>query len=104
METTSLLQLVTAISTTSIAISGVFCAYFWGYIPQKDKTNKQLLQKELLECYENIAGLLEIESDYMQEENIGKKKTRENVFLTKKVQPKHVQTRIEELTKILKIN
>ena len=101
METTEWIQLITAISTALIALSGVFAAFYWGYLPQKRQAKIDCLQKELLECYQNIAGLLEIEAEYMEEESIGKKKARANVTLTKKVQPKHVQTRIIELSEIL---
>lgn len=35
METTELIQLLTAISTTVIAVCGIFAAYYWGYAPRK---------------------------------------------------------------------
>ena len=35
METTELIQLMTAISTTVIAVCGIFAAYYWGYVPRK---------------------------------------------------------------------
>ena len=104
METTVLIQLITAISTSLIALCGVFAAIYWGYIPRKRKVKMDSLQMELLECYQNIAGLLEIEAEYMEEESIGKKKARANVTLSKKVQPKHVETRIRELSEELNRN
>jgi hypothetical protein len=102
METTELIQLVTAISTALIAVCGVFSAIYWGYIPRKRQEKIEQLQKELFDCYSDIYNLLEIEKDYMAEENLSKKKTRENRSLTRRSEPKNVQNRIEQLKQLTK--
>ena len=102
METTELIQLVTAISTALIAVCGVFSAIYWGYIPRKRQETIEQLQKELFDCYSDIYNLLEIEKDYMAEENLSKKKTRENRSLTRRSEPKNVQNRIEQLKQLTK--
>lgn len=102
METTELIQLVTAVSTTLIALCGVFAAIYWGYIPRKRQEKINQLQKELLDCYYDIYNLLEIEKDYMEEGDLSKKKIRENHSLTRRSEPKNVQNRIEQLKQLTK--
>ncbi|MCQ2339973.1 MAG: hypothetical protein MJZ79_04225 [Paludibacteraceae bacterium] len=97
MEVQTLLQLITAISTMIIAIAGVLMAFFFAYIPRKKTQTIDSLRKELLDCYQNIASLLIIEQDYMDEESIGKQSTRKGLYFSNKVQPKHVEKRIEQL-------
>lgn len=97
METNEIIQLVTAISTALIAVSGVFAAIFWGYIPrQKEKVIKQL-QKELFDCYCDIYNLLEIEKAYMADEMLSKKAVRKDRKLTSRSEPAKVNSRLNEL-------
>ena len=102
METTELIQLITAISTTMIAVCGVFAAIYWGYIPRKRQEKIEQLQKELLDCYYDIYNLLQIEKDYIEDENLSKKKVRENRRLSDRSKPSNVDRRIEELKQSIK--
>jgi hypothetical protein len=104
METAVLIQLVTAISTSLIALCGVFSAIYWGYIPRKQKAKVEKLQKELLDCYCDIYNLLQIEKDYMDEEGLTKQKVREYRRLSDRSQPGNVDKRIEELKSLTKHN
>ena len=97
MNVTIFCQILIAVSTTLIAIAGVLAAYFYGYVPKINKQKLVRLQKELLDCYKNIQSLLEIEAEYMEEEGIGKQTTRRGKNLSSNIQPKKVQTRIEQL-------
>ncbi len=100
MEITELIQLITAISTTLIAVCGIFAAYYWRYLPRKRQEKIDQLQNELFDCYCDIYNLLEIEKDYMEEEKISKKKVRKNYTLSRRSEPKNVDTRIDELRKL----
>ena len=102
METTELIQLITAISTSLIAFCGVFAAIFWGYIPRKRQAKIEQLQKELLDCYCDIYNLLQIEKDYMEDEGLSKKKVREERRLSERSQPGNVDRRIGELKSLIK--
>ena len=97
METTELIQLMTTISTTVIAVCGIFAAYYWGYVPRKKQEKIDQLQKELFDCYCDIYNLLQIEKEYMEEEGISKRKVREDRRLTSRSKPKNVEKRIEDL-------
>lgn len=74
METSTIIQLITAISTAVIAIGSIFAAYFWGYVPRRRQEKIVQLQKELLECYQNIDVFLEIEQEYIKGNGLSKKK------------------------------
>jgi len=102
METTELIQLLTAISTTVIAVCGIFAAYYWGYAPRKKQEKIDQLQKELFDCYCDIYNLLQIEKEYMEEEGISKRKVREDRRLTSRSEPKNVEKRIEDLRVLTK--
>lgn len=102
METTEWIQLFTAISTAVIAVCGILAAYFWGYVPRKKQEKIEKLQKELFDCYCDIYNLLQIETDYMEEEGISKRKVRENRRLTSRSEPKNVEKRIEDLRLLIK--
>lgn len=97
METQLVLQIVSTVSTTVIAIAGVFAAYYWGYMPRKRKLKEKALLKELHECYRNIDALLSIEQDYMSIEDIGKKTTRQGRDTTKLIEPTRMQRRMRQL-------
>ena len=101
MGTTELIQLITAISTALIAMCGVFAAIYWGYIPRKRQAKIDQLQKELHDCYCDIYNLLEIEKDYMADEDLSKKKVRENRRLSNRSKPSNVERRIAELEKLI---
>ena len=97
MDNLQLIQLISHIATVIIAVAGIVMAYFWGYKPPKNAEKIQQLQKELLGCYRDISGLLEIEKEYMAKEDISKKKTRLGKSFSKNIEPKRVQNRIKEL-------
>lgn len=101
METSTIIQLITAISTAVIAIGSIFVAYFWGYVPRRRQEKIVQLQKELLECYQNIDVFLEIEQEYIKGNGLSKKSVRNGKNLTRKTQPKFVANRINELTKLI---
>jgi len=101
MDVQTIIQLISAVSTAIIAIGGIYVAYYYGYRPKKKQEQIDRLQKELLECYQNINSLLVIESDYLTEESIGKQTTRKGLYTTKIIEPKNVQRRIEELSQTL---
>lgn len=102
METTELIQLITAISTAVIAVCGIFAAYYWGYVPRKKQEKIEQLQKELFDCYCDIYNLLQIEKDYMEIEGISKIKVRNNRRLTSRSEPKNVEKRLEDLKILIK--
>ena len=100
MEQAVFIQLITAISTSLIALCGVFAAIFWGYIPRKKQEKINQLQKELYDCYCDIYNLLEIEKNYMEDAELSKIKTRENRRLSNRAKPSNVERRISELEKV----
>ena len=102
METTEMIQLITAISTAIIAVCGIFAAYYWGYVPRKKQEKIEQLQKELFDCYCDIYNLLQIEKDYMEIEGISKIKVRNNRRLTSRSEPKNVEKRLEDLKILIK--
>ena len=102
METTELIQLITAFSTTIIALCGVFAAIYWGYIPRKRQQKIEQLQKELLDCYCDIYNLLQIEKDYIENEGLSKRKVREDRRLSDRSKPSNVDRRIEGLKLLTK--
>ena len=101
METLVLIQLVTAISTALIAICGIIAAYYWGYVPRKRQEKINQLHKELLDCYCDIYYLLQIEKDYIEEDKLSKKTTREDRHLSDRSKPSNVDKRIEELKSLI---
>ena len=102
METTELIQLITAISTALIALCGVFAAIYWGYIPRKRQAKIDQLQKELLDCYCDIYNLLQIEKDYIEDEGLSKQKVRKDRRLSDCSKPSNVDRRIAELKSLTK--
>lgn len=102
METSVLIQLISAISTAVIAVCGIVVAYYWGYLPRKRLEKINQLQKELFDCYCDISNLLEIEKDYIEEEGISKQKVRKNRSLSPRCEPSRLEKRIEELRQLTK--
>lgn len=63
----------------------------------KEKKKKQSAKNELYKVYLNVAELLEIEKELASELEISTRTTRKGHLTDRYIQPKRVQTRIQEL-------
>lgn len=64
---------------------------------EKEKKKKQSIKNELYKVYLNVAELLEIEKELASELDVSTRTTRKGHLTDRYIQPKRVQTRIQEL-------
>lgn len=78
-------------------ISSIITAVIWGYIPRKRLEENERLRKELLEIYMGAYNLKAIEEGLEGELGISKRKARQDLQITPKLQKSHIEKRITEL-------
>ncbi|MGM9820154.1 MAG: hypothetical protein ACI3Z9_05030 [Candidatus Onthomorpha sp.] len=83
-------------------LCGIVISFICCYKPKEKQLRMTALEKELLEAYQNIRQLLEIEKELTDECDKGKITVRRPYNITTICQPKHVEKRISELTQKLK--
>lgn len=83
-------------------LASVGTAYCWGYVPKRRKEKIRQLQKELLEAYQNLFNLIEVEKSLEAESGISKPEARAGLPFTRKQEPARIKKRIAELESMLK--
>lgn len=98
-----ILTIFTAVSSLTAAIASVVGSLRSKKIEElqiqldKEKKKKQSAKNELYKVYLNVAELLEIEKELASELEINTRTTRKGHLTDRYIQPKRVQTRIQEL-------
>lgn len=82
-------------------VSSIITAIIWGYVPKKRKEEIVKLQKELLEVYEGAYNLKFIEERLEKETGISKRKARQGIKITNKLERSKIEKRIAQLNSAL---
>lgn len=89
---------LSSIIVTSITgLSSIITAIIWGYVPRKRSEEIKKLQKELLEIYNGAYKLKVIEERLEGELGISKRKARQDLQITPKLQKSYIEKRISML-------
>ena len=90
------------VSSAIIGTAGIIVSIIYGYIPAKRRAKEEQLLRELLKMCKNAKSLLAIEMDLTNQLGLNKNAVRRNYQLTKEVEPKRLENRINELETLLK--
>ena len=105
-------EFISQLSTNEVAmyvsfilfVASIIVAFFFGYIPNKQKREIKELQAklknrdiELLAVYQDVLALIQIEKYLCQESDISKQKAREGFTVSYRSERKRVEKRITEL-------
>ena len=75
----------------------IVTSIIYGYVPRKRQREILLAKTELLQLYEDVSQLLEVEQQLLNEADISKIKARHGQSISNRCQPSNVKKRINEL-------